>query len=369
MWHSIHAHRHDGDLDPLILDAVRPLFRATGGQVTAASFVRHWRRGPHVRLHFRCDRDVFDEVVLPAAEQIVGSYLAALPPATAPDVDQLLPLHQRLAALELEPGPLVPWQPDRTLSIEPYDDRVEVLGSRTAADLLARYLAEATPHAFEMIEWVRAGGQRLRLAFDLMVAVAHGLSGYGVLGGFASYRSHAEAFLCGWPEGSDKRDEWDRHFRRHADRLVERVGDVVAALDGDGPRLPFVDEWVNLLSRYQQQGHALIVAGELSVDTTARTRAALGATRPLTEVSEYHREVYRDEWWMSQVNSSSGFAAYRLVLNYNYLQLTRIGITPFERALLCHLAACAVEQRYGVTALELVRQRYAHPLVRSRRPS
>jgi hypothetical protein len=44
--------------------------------------------------------------------------------------------------------------------------------------------------------------------------------------------------------------------------------------------------------------------------------------------------------------------SYRLVLNYMYLHFTRLGLTPIERFLLCHLTANAVEDCYGISAME-----------------
>jgi hypothetical protein len=40
------------------------------------------------------------------------------------------------------------------------------------------------------------------------------------------------------------------------------------------------------------------------------------------------------------------------MLNLTYLMLTRLGISPAERFLLCHLAANAVEDQYGVSAID-----------------
>jgi hypothetical protein len=50
------------------------------------------------------------------------------------------------------------------------------------------------------------------------------------------------------------------------------------------------------------------------------------------------------------------FLRYRLMLNYTYLHLTRLGVPGLHRYLLCHLAANAVEEVYGVSALDLVLQ-------------
>lgn len=355
VWFSIHVHYHEPELDGLILDAVRPYFDEVGSAVETAYFIRHWRQGPHLRLHLRTDPETFDQVVHPAAREIVGGYLARRPSTTRLDPHRLLPLHQQLSLLERDDGPLLPWIPNNTLRTAAYERRLEVLGSVEAADLLADFLASTTGQAFQMTEHVRRGGQRLRLAFDLMIAVAHVSSGVGLSAGSASYRSHAEAFLTSGFAGSATREAWDRHYRAHRRELVGRVRDIVAQLDGGTVAVPFVAAWVEVLERYRARGRELIEAGRMSMDPPAPRGKAWNAP-PLSERSPFHREFETSEWFARYVRHSSWFAAYRLALSYTYLHLTRLGVTPGQRFLLCHLAANAAEELYGVSAVDLVPQ-------------
>jgi thiopeptide-type bacteriocin biosynthesis protein len=53
-WISIHAHHH-GDIDALLVDAVRPLMAQmiSTGDVTAFFYIRNWNGGPHLRLRVK----------------------------------------------------------------------------------------------------------------------------------------------------------------------------------------------------------------------------------------------------------------------------------------------------------------------------
>jgi hypothetical protein len=51
-------------------------------------------------------------------------------------------------------------------------------------------------------------------------------------------------------------------------------------------------------------------------------------------------------------DSAGEFFRYRLVLNYRHLHFTRLALTPAERFLLCHLTANAVEDSYGISAVD-----------------
>ncbi|MFC7111084.1 hypothetical protein ACFQQB_68225 [Nonomuraea rubra] len=45
-----------------------------------------------------------------------------------------------------------------------------------------------------------------------------------------------------------------------------------------------------------------------------------------------------------------------MLLNYTYLHLTRLGLTPLDRFRTCHLLADAVEDVYGLSGLDALRR-------------
>lgn len=353
-WHSYHVFYHD-DQTPLILDAVRPLFRRLDGDVGALSYLRHWRRGPHVRLNVRCTDETGRDVVAPAVHEVVGGYLAERPSTARLDPAALLPEHRRLARQELDPGPIRPWCADNSIHPAPFEDRSHVLGGPEAAEMLAGFYADTTDLAFAMTETVAAGGGKRALAFDLMAATAHALSGIGLWEGFVSYRSHAEAFLSRSPAGARLRERWDAQYERHAEALTERVRTLVAGLDRPPGRVPYVGEWAEILGRYRRRGLRLIAGGRLTMDPPVFGDAEeeARAARGVAEMSDFHRALLASESWPKTL-SADWFTAYRLMLNYTYLHLTRLGMTPMERYLVCHLLARAVEECYGVSAMELI---------------
>jgi hypothetical protein len=349
-WRSIRVFYYDDDKDALILEGVRPLFRRLQTATAAAYFIRHWSLGPHLRLELDCEHESFDSLVLPAVHEVIGGFLAVRPSTLQLDPGRHLALHRRLAALEREHGPLLPWEPNNSIGVAPVERRMEVPGSEEA-DLLAGFYTDTTDLCFEMIEQTAGANRRLALAFDLMIATAHALSGVGIAEGFVSFRSHAEGFLSGSPEGAALRDRWDDHYRRHADALVERVRAVVAGLDAQGRGSGVAGPWVEALTPHRERAARLI---EQKGDAPAGT-APDDLLTSLATVSPFHRRLLAGPGW-AELQSAPGFGLYRVMLNYSYLHLTRLGVTPAERHLLCHLAACAVEDCYGVSASEVISQ-------------
>ncbi|CAM3351928.1 thiopeptide maturation pyridine synthase [Kibdelosporangium persicum] len=345
-WHTIHVYYHDDDKDALILEAVRPLFDKLAGQVGALSWTRHWRQGPHLRLNVRADQDTVHRSVFPAAQRIVGGWLERNPSTRRLDPLEVLADHRRLAEAENERGPLTPWPANNSLRLGHYDRRVEVLGNEAMAGLLADFYADTTPISFRMTE--RSGrGQRLMLAFDLIVAAVHGLSTVGIKDGFVALRSHAEAFLNGRPENAMLRDGWDRHYRLHSATLAARLAGVVATVDGSPEAVPFVREWVDLLRRYRSRAEDLVARYEFSLPPLDS-----GANSRLSTASPFHAALVAGSRW-ARLRDSTAFALSRLLINYTYLQLTRLGVPAGQRFLMCHLAANTVEDQYDVSALEL----------------
>jgi len=355
-WTSIHVYYYQ-DQDGLILDAVRPLFARFGECGVRAYFERHWRQGPHLRLNIQALAQEVSTVVLPAVEEIVGGYLRARPSVADLYPARLLPLHERLAELEAEPGPLWPWYPDNSIQQATYDGGLSVLGSHQAVELLADFYVDSTPLAFQMIERVRQRAtSRLAGAFDLMVATAQALAPDGITRGFVSFRSHAEAFLTAWPEGQDLRPHWDRHYSQHADALVARVRAVVAELDGQagsaGEAASVIDHWVRVMTPFPQRAQQLLAAGlTLGLRPADGQEQDTGNWDDLAAQSPFHRTLIDTPYW-AQMQHADWFLCYRLVLNYLYLHCTRLGLTPTERFLLCHLTANAVEDCYGISAME-----------------
>lgn len=357
-WQSLHVYYYDEDKTGLLLDAIRPLLEQISGQVTASYFVRHWRQGPHVRVPVLASEDVFDAVVRPAATDIVGGYLTSHPSITTIDEPALLAAHRELASLEDETGPLTPFIPDNTLLVAGHDRRLDVVGSDAAATLFEGFHAAATPLAFSMLAAMRSGRSRLAVGLEVLVGVVAAFCP-PVTRGAVSLRSHADSFIAQSGDPNGLRTRFDDLYSAHRVALMAAVRDAVAALDTGADTAPFARECNALLVRVRDQAAALLESGLMSLDGPA------GDARPATPWSgdwgdwvgdsPLHGAMTDDNGFAAALGGAAWFREYRLVLNLLYLHLYRVGVTGAERYLLCHLAANAIEDVYGVSALDEVR--------------
>jgi len=327
-WQRIDVAYHDPNLDDVTL-AARPLFDETSGR---GWFQRHWVRGPHLELWFDTDAPVWER-----ANEILGDHLRERPSRHRIDQDRLLAQHRYLAVAEQVDEPLLPFYEDNTLHRTAPRSRTHVLGGVAAEELVHDFHSAASLAAFGQLDHVAAGGSRLALAYELMVAAAHAFADGGITGGFVSFRSHAEAFLASAPR--DVRARWDAQYASRADVLRARLAAVVEGT-------PSARAWVALLNGYATRGGDLIESGELRLDPPSPT----AITEPDTA---FHRALRENRAWREQVLHSGPFHRYRLLLNLTYLQLSRLGVSAVQRSLLCHFAAEAVEQEYGISAIEI----------------
>ncbi|MEU5208784.1 thiopeptide maturation pyridine synthase [Streptomyces sp. NPDC020742] len=366
-WHSLHVHHHDEATEPeLILRAVRPAFAAVAPFVRDAWFGRHWLRGPHLRLNFRTDEQAWCERVRPVVTGVATDYLRAHPSTVRLDEAALAPVHERLAELEMEPEPLRPWVADNTVVERPYDQRLHVLGSLRASELVAGFLADTNDLAFRMYEQLPANPLSV-LALDLMWATAAAAAipfedgSAPIERGVLSLRSHADAFLSRTNDPAAYRTRFDERFRRQEAALGARLREVEAVLaepegaDATGSGVPYVREWARAVRRHQRTAQPLLVSGEVSMGG-----AALAPRMPTRQLSEFHRLLLSDHGHRDFLDDA-WFASFRLVMNYLYLHLNRMGLAPVERALLCHLAARTVESVHGTSAIASFERYVAAP--------
>ncbi|MEV6158633.1 thiopeptide maturation pyridine synthase [Nonomuraea sp. NPDC052129] len=380
-WHSVHISYHDvPGQDDLLLDAVGPLLRHLSGTVEAVHVLRHWRRGPHLRLNVKTDPATWADAVRQAIDEIIGTYLRAHPSTAVLDQRALLAQHRVLAEQEKDPGPLTPWYPDNSLHNAPYDTRHQTL-DEDAADLLADFYTDSTPLLLDMLRHVRSGQDTKEgLAMTLMLATSHTALG-PITRSFVSYRSHAEGFLARCADPDAIRAGFERDYQARRDELTDGVRAVIATLDATtgaqgtgidgtgtegtgaqsttgaiGAPVPFVREWAALIAEYGRRAQPLIARGRLIRPGSHQEALAI------PRLSDFHRLMFSSRTYHDRVFADPDFLRYRVLINYTYLQNTRLGITPPARFRICHLAANAVEEVYDLSALGLIRAFVeAHP--------
>lgn len=352
--YSACVYYYDEQKDHLLLDCIQPLFTTLAPVVEKAFFVRHWLRGPHVRLCFLTTDKLFHGAVRPAIEEQVGSYLRVHPSHAAIDAEKMRPVYESLAELEQERGPILPLSANNSLHYIPYERRLHVLKSGLVAEVIERFYAEANDLAFRMLEAVRQGQNRLLLSLDLLFTTAH-LAPGPITRGFISYRSHAESFLTRVPNPEATRAFFEKKYAPQRENLMLHLRQLLDALDRQQDAVAPLLEWAALLKHYWDFALPLLQAHELDLMPIEK-RDSEEVYRQRREYSTFHQRFYQMRESRERLYTDPFFQVYRLMLNLLYLHLNRLGIQSLERALLGHLAANTVEDFFSLSAVELLGQ-------------
>ncbi|MFD4459729.1 thiopeptide maturation pyridine synthase [Nocardia sp. NPDC058480] len=349
VWRSMHVAYYAANPDALLHDVVAPLFDEIG---VPAYFVRHWRRGPHLRLNFRTDADTFTTVIAPRVREVVGAHLARYPSRKQLAPQQLLPLHRRYAEIDGDTGQLVPWYADNTIHDALYERPVIGFTGESAAAFSEKFYCDTNSLVFDTVERVGLGQTRLGLLFDIWIATAHALAGE-IEHGWLSYRSHADYFRHRGPDPVSRLRGWDERYAGQKDEFGSRATAVAAAIDADRPGS--AREWVDLMRPVRERARTLVDQGLLTFPGARFDEATAPDMRfrlSERELSPFHRAlVGNDEW--SAFSRTPEFLTYRVVLTLTYAHASRVGITLLDRYFLCHLAAKTMEDKYGVEGADL----------------
>ncbi|MFH8986325.1 thiopeptide maturation pyridine synthase [Streptomyces varsoviensis] len=350
-WRSVNVFHHDRDRTALLLGAVRPFLAAVAPSVDRAYFQPHWRRGPHVRVLVQADPETFDAVVAPAVDGVLREYVRTHPSTVTLDEAAARDQHIRLARQEREEGPLTPWAGNNTVETQPYEQRVRVLGGQAAADLLADYYVDTNDVVFAMLDRARGGGSKMAPAVDLFIAAAHRFLP-PVTYGYLSFRGHADAYLAKMPDAL--RERFDQVYDANAERFRGRVAEITAAADYHDA-LPY-PALLDVLLGYRDRANKLIEAGELAlnVDESGAPEAWGSTWAAWSDRSPFHRALGGHRPAADQLGGWNTFQQYRVVLNWLYLNMYRLGIGELERNLICHVVSRAVEDVHGVTAMDRI---------------
>jgi hypothetical protein len=348
-WHTTHVYYHEPDRSCLLLQAVRPLLHEISSDVIASYVIPHWKRGPHLRININVSPQVWSRTVRPAVEHFIGGYLTQHPSTTDLNEEGFLAQHRKLAELERETGPLFPWAPDNTIEYSRYVSRAEQMGGQSGEELVTDFYVASTPFHFETVRHLKDTGQPTDLTgLSLLFTTAEAVGGLGRNAG--SFRSHAEGFLGTCADPDSARAVFERQYTRHHDAIHDLMHTVVATLSATaGLPHPLAAQWAALLRRCLERAEPALREGVMRTSEAERRQLIDNPAFPAYQ----RRAVANDSYFVNALGNIE-FQRYRLALNFTYLQLTRMGIPPSGRFLLCHLAANAIEDYHGTSSINFI---------------
>lgn len=349
-WQDVRVY-YFADLDQVLTELIAPLFTELAGQAGLAYYQRHWLGGQHVRLSLSGPPDRLGSRLVPLALTRAREYLSANPSrAAAPSVADAQRWYTTLAPLEAteEADPGI--AEDNSVAVCPHSDRQRVLGSAEAVAFFEDFHVASSRAALTGLMDAEVRANRLRMAVGLMVAIARDFPG-GVRRGALSFRSHAEGAIMGAPDPAGLRSFLDGMSARACPSFAP----FQAGLDTRHGPVPGASELAGAAEIYGTLVRAAEAARELVDNDLIRLplEGPQGQTQwdpRMLRLSPFHERLQTSPAYLERMATDPDLRTYRVLVNFLYLHLARLGLRPIHRILAARLAADAIDRAVGGTA-------------------
>jgi lantibiotic biosynthesis dehydratase-like protein len=233
VWLSGHVFHH-GDTDGLIVDLVLPMLDELldRGLVTRRFFLRHWERGPHVRIRLQVRPPDADAVRAEVTGRVTR-YLAEHPGPTDVDETRLRDSLTRLSVLEhgsAENAEVRTAEPPNVLRWIGYEPELGKYGGPVGVGIAEDVFDVSSLLAGQVLRQVPSDGARLGIALQLLLIATRSL-GLDPAGRAVFLRSYQERWQNYLPDPPRLLAAWADQYEHQRDTYRG----LLAELDAGAP--------------------------------------------------------------------------------------------------------------------------------------
>ncbi|MFQ3244210.1 MAG: hypothetical protein ACI9SP_000837 [Arenicella sp.] len=377
MWHIIRVAYFESSKTSILLGPIKDSVEVLQSSFDVPVFVTgHWKFGPHIDICIKCETSVFEEKIFPTCEPIISAWLMENPSKTKLVEKDYEKLSMQLALSELESPPYSPLLQNNKVTVGSYElsKLINIEEFNTSKE---SFLSDSTPMMFELLSLSESDRSVFFISLVFMMAVvAEKFEKYGIKRGYISFRSHAEYFL----ENSDTtgriRDKYnglDQAYAALIDENIEMVSQgQVNDLDISESVKSILLSWVGVIDKTYEKNSViakknlhLIVGDEGQPTSTEQNMLDLATSisdNVADQVALPSSDFNAGKVVKSALNHQEGrdlmnspeFIAYRITVNYFYLLLPTLDVTPMQKFSLCHIFANSVERVFGTNWKDII---------------
>jgi hypothetical protein len=366
-WRTVRIAYFENDRTSLLLGPVREAVKAVRRRFgpMAMMLQTQWKFGPHLELSF--DGGGRADEVFGLVAAIMEPWLVSNPSREALDPDAYLALSAKLGMSELEPGPYAPLLDDNSLTLVQYRP-ARALPITELVESKHLFMSDALELTLDLLALKQNDSEAFSLTLIAMMAISGATYARdGLSRGFMSFRSHAEYFFAAY----DVQDKLRKQFDALDEAKAAQLDQILQALDDpEHGRFLLPEAHVNLLVRWEaivrrtaerntrivRENHDLVLADgtfdTLVQDLTASAPNDFQDRARAKPTSELGKAF--DEETGHRIQSSPEFMAYRTTVNFFYLLLPTLGVSPLQKFCFCHLLANGAERHFKVNWREIV---------------
>ena len=376
MWNVIRVAYFDNDKSSILMGPIADVVELIKKQSLPVYVTSHWKFGPHIDVLVECDKAVFDEKLFPTCSSVIQSWLAQNPSTTSLVPEEYEKLSYQLAMSELEPPPYLPLLDNNTVSVGRYS-RSQSINIDGFHDTKERFLVNATPLLFAMLKLKKADSNAFFATLVYMLAAtAAQFRPDGLKRGYISFRSHAEYFFENFDKGNQLRakfDALDKNYATFIDANIENVAlNQLEATQLHPGQKVILHHWHQVLNQTFEDNlnvvngnYEAIISAESDVSSTEQNFGELAesiSSHVPDSINKPDREYNTGKVVNSAMNHEEGrqlfrshdFIAYRTTVNYFYLLLPVLDITPIQKFSICHLVANSTERVFNISWKDVI---------------
>lgn len=376
MWNVIRVAYFDNDKALILLGPIAQVVELISKQSLPVHVTSHWKFGPHIDVLVECDQALFDSEVYPSCAATIQAWLAENPSSTELVPENYEKLSYQLAMSELEPPPYSPLMQNNTVTVGAYQ-RSQSINIEGFHGTKERFLTHSTPLLFALLKLKKADPNMFFTTLVYMLAAtAAQFRPYGLKRGYISFRSHAEFFFEHFDQGNQLRakfDALDKNYSALIDANIEQVAlNQLDAIQLHPGQKTILQNWHQVLNQtfndnlsVVNENYEAIINEDNEVSSTEQNFATLAESisRDVPEEIDKPSKVYNTG---KVVNSameheegrrlfrSHDFIAYRTTVNYFYLLLPVLDITPIQKFSICHLVANSTERVFNISWKDVI---------------
>ncbi|MBF7073484.1 lantibiotic dehydratase [Glaciecola sp. MH2013] len=369
-WHVVRVAYFDQDKTRLMLEPITEAieYAKSHAHVEKVMMQPHWKFGPHVDVMIYTDDDSFNQTIYPHLQMQLINWLTHNPSTTALDPQEYEVLSRKIGMFELERGPFLPLLENNSVSVVDYAPSENSLLDAFSKSK-EQVLSDSTDLLLELLKVKQSDPDAFFMALLGMLAITgHSCLIKGLARGYMSLRSHADYFFS----AHDRKGQLKANFDQLDERKAKAIDELVKKLcDEDFDQVALPKELQTILQKWHQittsmterhvgiveQNHAQLSAqtshlekAESLKDTLPEDFVATFSNKSITELGEFF--INSEEGQKAQ--KSKEFMVYRTNVNFFYLLLPILEVSPIQKFCLCHLIANSAERIFNLDWRELI---------------
>ena len=361
-WHVVRVAWFEDNREALMNGPIRQVFERLRQEdaVRRVSIMPHWLHGPHVDIAIEALPQAFQNRIYPDIRLMIDRWLSENPSTTVLDPVEYEARSRGIGMFELNPGPYLPLLDNNRVALAPFKAPVG-LAIPELAEHRATFLDDALETVFGVLHLKHTDRDNYFRSLGAMLLVTADSYADGMSEGYMSLRSHADYFFAAHDVSGQVRarfDGFDDHWGADFDQMARALADRHwGSLPMTSSAQALVKAWSGVVDRTDQRSRDLVTANHAALisqtvhQDLARTMAAVDdsamrqrfSTRKISDIGEAFLNSERG----LAAQRSPDFLTYRTNVNFFYLLLPTLGVTPVQKFMLCDLVARSVERVFA----------------------